>query len=80
MHVMYRVYLASANAAAVATEQLAQAGFAVDAQPPDATGVALQASITDEIGRADEALGQALSGVDHDPVIEWHASRLTGFV
>ena len=68
------------DAVAAATDRLVQAGFAVSLQPDDGEALALEASITAEVDRADEALAQALSGIDHDPVIEWHVGTLTAFL
>jgi hypothetical protein len=79
-HVNYRVQFGSADAVTAAADRLVRAGFAVTPQPDDADGFALEASMTAEVDRADDALAQALSGIDHDPVIEWHVARFTGFV
>ncbi len=79
-HVTFCVHFASAEAVTVATDRLTRAGFAVTPQPDAAEGFALDASMTAEVDRADKALAEALSGIDHDPVIEWHVARFTGFV
>jgi hypothetical protein len=77
--VIYRVHFYSADALAAAATRLQGAGFEVT-QPADSSGFALEARMTAEVSRADHALDRALSAIDHDPLIEWQRSRLTGFV
>jgi hypothetical protein len=79
-HVTYRVEFGSPSVVAAATERLASAGFTVAAPPDAATGLVVEARLTGEVDQADAALNQALAGVDHDPLIEWHVGKLTGFV
>lgn len=77
-HVTYRVEFRATADVAAAVERLSSAGFAVAAPPDDTTGLALEASLAAPVDQADPALDQALSGIDHDPLIEWHVARLTG--
>jgi hypothetical protein len=79
--VTYRVFFDSAHDAEDAESRIQRAGFDVErAGEPGATR-ALDARITtDSEAEADSKLAKALSGVRHDPLIEWQASRFSGFV
>jgi hypothetical protein len=78
VHVTYRIEFGAVDAVAVAKERLASAGFAVLTPADDTSGLVLEASLTAEDDHA--ALAESLAGVDHDPLIEWHRAKLTGFV
>jgi hypothetical protein len=80
VHVTYRIEFGAVDAVAVAKERLASAGFAVLTPADDTSGLVLEASLTAEDDHADAALAESLAGVDHDPLIEWHRAKLTGFV
>lgn len=76
--VTYRISFPSPRTAARATDRLLAAGFVVE-EVSSEQGVILEAGMVGEEARVDEALDQALAGIDHDPEIPWHAARFTGF-
>jgi hypothetical protein len=77
-YVTYRIAFSSLDAVTRAMEQLLRAGFSVTKET-DGPHVVLEAGMAGDEGHIDDALDQALAGIDHEPEISWNAARFTGF-